>query len=143
MSGSSQILLGGNQLEPRRVLEDMLDLSKVNTHQTNLSAQTDSEADEMEQRENEMSILARDGHIIQTPNNNDITIDAGFGKHGHLQNPRLLANTVSNRNHVNLFQKEVDQSELTPMESPVLLQTPIRSADGSDGENVIQDEGEL
>ena len=89
--------MNNSQLEPRRVLEDMLDLSKVNTHQTNLSAQSDSDDDEMEQRENEMSILARDGHLTQTPqNHNDVTIDAGFVKHGHLQNPRLLADAVNN-----------------------------------------------
>ena len=53
------------------MLEDMLDLSKVQTQQTNITVQSNSDdeddEDDIEQRENEISIMARDGHLLEAP----------------------------------------------------------------------------
>ena len=60
-----------------------------------------------------------------------------------MANPRQLASPTNNQNHLGIFNREVASSELTPMESPLQIISPYKSAEESDGENVIQDEGEL
>ena len=71
----------------------MLDLSKVQTHQTNATILNEDDSDDMEQIQNENSILARDA------NECDITADVPFSKKGSI----LLGNlqqVVRNENFV-------------------------------------------
>ena len=111
----------------------MLDLSKVPTHQTNLTVNSgEDDSDDLDELEN--SILARDA------NDCDITADVPFSKHGSIIR-NSLNQVVRNENFV---YRDNQTTELTMLEhTPVQMMSPLKQhTDGSDGENVINDEQE-
>ena len=74
-------------------MDEMLDLSKVQTHQTNATILNEDDSDDMEQIQNENSILARDA------NECDITADVPFSKTGSILRGNLQQ-VVRNENFV-------------------------------------------
>ena len=74
-------------------MDEMLDLSKVQTHQTNATILNEDDSDDMEQIQNENSILARDA------NECDITADVPFSKNGSILRGNLQQ-VVRNENFV-------------------------------------------